>query len=233
MTLETTTESQLRSRESVLGRLRSLPYFDTVTDEVLRELVRDCVVKRYRRGQFVFLEGDQTDFYFILIDGVIKFQQHTSYGKSITLAFMYAVETFGDMSLFDQAPVTASARAMTGIQVLLISWSAFMNFITRYPEVSHCIVKNLVGRMKIIQSRFLDLITCPAGQRVIKVLIPLTMQFGKILPLTHQDIADITGTTRETISSKLEVLQSEGIISSRRGKLVILDEEKLKKLELV
>jgi len=233
MTLDAPTEIQSFSKEAVLEKLRLLPYFETVGDQFLLELIKDCPVKRYHRGQFVFMEGDQTNLYFILLDGVIKFQKHTSYGKSITIAFIYAVETFGDMSLFDPGPVTASARAMADIQVLLIPRDAFMGFITRFPDVLHCIVENLVRRLKLLQSRFLDLITCPAEQRIIKILIPLMLQYGRVLPLTHQDIADITGTTRETISRKLEMLQSEGIISSKRGKLTILDEEKLKKLELV
>ena len=110
MTPDTTTEAPRLSKEALLAKLRLLPYFQTVSDQVLLELVQDCVVKRYRRGQFVFLEGDETNLYFILLDGVVKIQQHTSYGKSITLAFMYAVETFGDMSLYDHGPVTASAH---------------------------------------------------------------------------------------------------------------------------
>ena len=105
-------------------------------------------------------------------------------------------------------------------------------FINRNPALADEIIGNIVKRLKAIQDRVLEMLTCSVSERLIKILVPLSFQFGKVLPLTHQDIADLTGTSRETISRKMEMLQDQGVIMTQRGRVVIMDENKLKQLDL-
>ena len=218
--------------DDIVSQVRQMPTWGTLDDAALAELLSQSKVLVYEKGEFLFMEGDAPGDYYLLIHGTVKVMKHNVGGKSVTLAIMRAAETLGDMALHDRNPLTASAEAMDQVTVVVIRSDYVRKSISRNPALADELMGNIVRRLKIIQDRVLEVLTCSVSERIIKILVPLSFQFGKVLPLTHQDIADLTGTSRETISRKMEMLQGQGVIMTRRGRLVILDENKLKQLDL-
>jgi CRP-like cAMP-binding protein len=218
--------------DDIVSQVRKMPAWGTLDDDALRELLSQAKTLVYDKGEFLFMEGDAPGDYYLLIHGTVKVMKHNVGGKSVTLAIMRAAETLGDMALYDRHPLTACAEAMDEVTVVVIKSEYVRKSISRNPALAEELIGNIVGRLKTIQDRVLEVLTCSVSERIIKILVPLSFQFGKVLPLTHQDIADLTGTSRETISRKMEMLQDQGVILTRRGRLVILDENKLKQLDL-
>jgi len=216
----------------IVSQVRRMPAWGMLDDAALGELLSQSKTLVYDKGEFLFMEGDAPGNYYLLIHGTVKVMKHNVGGKSVTLAIMRAAETLGDMALYDHYSLTASAEAMDEVTVVVIKSDYVRKSISRNPALADELIGNIVRRLKIIQDRVLEVLTCSVSERIIKILVPLSFQFGKVLPLTHQDIADLTGTSRETISRKMEMLQEQGVILTRRGRVVILDENKLKQLDL-
>jgi CRP/FNR family transcriptional regulator len=188
-------------------------------------------VRRYRKGELIFLEGDMLTYYYIVLSGVVRVFKQAPDGKSVTLATWPALGTFGDMTLFDERGAGASVDTLTDSDVLLIEREAFRAYARARPEIYPTIMRIIVERLKFIQDRLLDIVTLPVERRLVRVLISLTAQFGNEIPLTHQDIADFAGTCRELVSKRLHQLQSTGALQAKRGRILILDAAKLRKLE--
>jgi len=219
------------SLDDIYSQLTRIPAWEGIALESLTEMLSETKLLGYSKGEFIFMEGDVLDFYYILLHGTVRIVKDDVCGKAVTFAVMQAVETIGEIALFDSGPSTTRAEAMNEVTLLAIRQNAFRKFISENPSIASELTSNVVKRLKVIQDRLMELLTCSIDKRFVKVLIPLSFQFRKVLPLTHQDIADLMGVTRETISRKIEALQSQGIIATqKRGKIVILDENKLRQL---
>ena len=188
-------------------------------------------VRRYRKGEIIFLEGDLLTYYYVVLSGVVRVFKQAPDGKSVTLATWPALGTFGDMTLFDDRGAGASVDAMTDSDVLLIERESFRAYARAKPETYATIMRIIVGRLKFLQDRLLDIVTLPVERRLVRVLLSLITQFGHEIPLTHQDIADFAGTCRELVSKRLHQLQGTGVLQAKRGRIIILDEERLHQME--
>ena len=185
-------------------------------------------VRRYRKGQMIFLEGEVLTCYYILLKGSVKVFKQALDGKTVTLATWPAIGTFGDMNLVDQRGAGASVEALTDVEVLVIERGIFVAYIRQHPEVYDAIMRSIVERLRFLQERLLEIVSLPVEQRLVRILLSLSEQFGKEVPLTHQDIADLAGICRELVSRKLHQLQATGAVLAKRGRIVITDDEQLR-----
>lgn len=134
------------------------------------------------------------------------------------------------MAVFENRPYPASAQAVEESTILGIRRQDFVGFLTRRPEVALRIVSVLSGRLRMASDRLRDLASERVEQRIARVLLMLSSRLGPQLPFTRQDIADMAGTTTETAIRFLSGLNERKITRSVRGRIVILDELKLKML---
>jgi CRP-like cAMP-binding protein len=188
-------------------------------------------VRHYRKGEIILLEGDLLTYYYVVLSGVVRVFKQAPDGKSVTLATWPALGTFGDMTLFDERGAGASVDSLTDSDVLLIERENFRAYAREKPETYATIMRIIVGRLKFIQDRLLDIVTLPVERRLVRVLLSLTAQFGQEIPLTHQDIADFAGTCRELVSKRLHQLQGTGVLQAKRGRIIILDEARLRQMD--
>jgi len=137
---------------------------------------------------------------------------------------------FGEVATFENKPYPASAQAVVETKVVGIKRGDFLSFLTSRPQVALRIINVLGGRLRDAQSRLRDLAGERVEQRLASVLLMLSAKLGLTLPFTRQEIADMTGTTIETAIRVMSHLKDRGIIRSVRGKVIILDKEKLKLL---
>jgi CRP/FNR family transcriptional regulator len=137
---------------------------------------------------------------------------------------------FGEVAVFENKPYPASAQAVIETKVLSINRDDFLKFLTNRPQVALRIINVLGGRLRDAQNRLRDIAGERVEQRIAGVLLMLASKFGFTLPFTRQEIADMTGTTIETAIRVMSSFRERKIIRSTRGKIIIIDNEKLRLL---
>jgi CRP/FNR family transcriptional regulator len=204
--------------------------FSSLNEAELAELSRLAIERSFRPDEFVFWEGDAPDYFYVVVEGRIKIAKYSSSGKEFIIAFFGPGEMFGEVAVFEVKPYPASAQAVADTRVLAIKKDAFLSFLATRPQVALEIINVLGGRLRDAQSRLKDLAGERVEQRIAMTLLMLSSKLGLTLPFTRQEIANMAGTTTETAIRVTSQLKERGIIRSVRGKIIILDETKLRLL---
>lgn len=216
--------------ESKVKVLGSSPIFSGLSDDELKALVDLSVERRFQADEFIFWDGDAPEQFYIVTEGNVKAVKHSSQGKEFIISFFGPGEMFGEVAVFENRPYPASAQATTDTEVLGIKGADFLTFLAARPQVALRIIGILGGRLRDAQTRLRDLAGERVEQRLASVLVMLSAKLGPTLPFTRQEIADMVGTTTETAIRIMSQLKSRGIVSSVRGKVTIVDEQKLRLL---
>jgi len=212
------------------GILKRSLIFSSLNNDELAELSRLALERNFRADEFVFWEGNDPDYFYIVVEGRVKVIKHSSSGKEFIIAFFDPGEMFGEVAVFENKPYPASAQVVTDTKTLGIKKGDFLAFLSTRPQVALSIIDVLGGRLRDAQGRLKDLAGERAEQRLAQTLLMLSSKLGSTLPFTRQEIADMAGTTTETAIRITSQLKDRGIISSVRGKVIILDETKLRLL---
>jgi len=210
--------------------LRQSLIFSSLSRDELAELSALAVPRSFESGEFVFWEGDAPEWFYLVAEGRVKVVKHSSSGKEFIIAFFGPGEMFGEVAVFEDKPYPASAQAIAETKVLGIKRRDFLSFLADRPQVALRIISVLGGRLRDAQSRLKDLAGERVEQRLAQTLLMLSAKLGSTLPFTRQEIADMAGTTTETAIRVMSRLKQGKIIRSVRGKIIILDEMKLRLL---
>jgi len=210
--------------------LRSSSIFSSLNDDELGELADLSIERSFVSNEFIFWDGDAPDWLYIVAEGKVKVIKHSSLGKEFIIAFFGPGEMFGEVAVFENKPYPASAQAVVKTKVVGIKTDEFLPFLANRPQVALRIISVLGGRLRDAQGRLRDLAGERVEQRLVSVLLMLSAKLGLTLPFTRQEIADMAGTTTETAIRVTSHLKDRGVIRSVRGKVIILDEEKLRLL---
>ena len=216
-----------RDKVQVLGQSF---IFSTLNNDELAELASLTIERSFVPDEFIFWDGDAPDWFYIVAEGKVKVLKYSSSGKEFIIAFFGSGEMFGEVAVFENKPYPASAQAAAKTRVLGIKREDFLSFLAHRPEMALRIINVLGGRLRDAQSRLRDLAAERVEQRLARTLLMLSSKLGSTLPFTRQEIADMAGTTTETASRVMSRLKDGGIIRSVRGKVIVLDEEKLRLL---
>ncbi len=204
--------------------------FSSLNEDELAELAGLAIERSFVPGEFIFWDGDAPEWFYIIAEGRVKVVKHSSLGKEFIIAFFGSGEMFGEVAVFEDKPYPASAQAVAETKVLGIKREDFLSFLAHRPQVALRIISVLGGRLREAQSRLKDLAGERVEQRLAQTLLMLSAKLGSTLPFTRQEIADMAGTTTETAIRFMSRLKDGGIIRSTRGKIIILNETKLRLL---
>jgi len=210
--------------------IKSSSIFSSLNDEELNELAGLAVDRSLTSNEFVFWDGDVPEWFYIIAEGKVKVLKHSSSGREFIIAFFGPGEMFGEVAVFENKPYPASAQAVTDTKVIGVKKDDFLSFLANRPQVALKIISVLGGRLRDAQSRLRDFAGERVEQRLASVLLMLSTKLGLTIPFTRQEIADMTGTTIETAIRTMSNLRERKIIRSGRGKVIILDKEKLRLL---
>ena len=210
--------------------LRDSSIFSSLNDDELGELADLSIERSLMPNEFIFWDGDAPDWFYIVAEGKVKVLKHSSLGKEFIIAFFGPGEMFGEVAVFENKPYPASAQAVTETKVVGIKREDLLSFLANRPQVALRIINVLGGRLMDAQGRLKDLAGERVEQRLASVLLMLSAKLGLTLPFTRQEIADMAGTTTETAIRVMSHLKDREIIRSVRGKVIILNEEKLRLL---
>ena len=210
--------------------LRGSSIFSSLNDDELGELADLSIEHRFMPNEFIFWDGDAPEWLYIIAEGKVKVLKHSSSGREFVIAFFGPGEMFGEVAVFENKPYPASAQAVTETKVVGVKRDKFLSFLANHPQIALRIIAVLAGRLRDAQGRLRDLAGERVEQRLASVLLMLSAKLGLTLTFTRQEIADMAGTTIETAIRVMSHLRDRGIIRSVRGKVIILNEEKLRLL---
>jgi len=210
--------------------LRKSSIFSSLSDDELGELVDLSIERSFTPNESIFWDGDAPEWFYIIAEGKVKIIKHSSLGKEFIIAFFGPDEMFGEVGVFENKPYPASAQAVVETKAVGIKREDFLSFLANRPQVALKIISILGGRLRDAQGRLRDFAGERVEQRLVSVLLMLSAKLGLTLPFTRQEIADMVGTTTETAIRVMSHLKDRGIIRSVRGKVIILNEEKLRLL---
>ena len=210
--------------------LRDSSIFYSLNDDELSELAELSIERSFMSNEFIFWDGDAPEWFYIIAEGKVKVLKHSSVGKEFIIAFFGPGEMFGEVAVFENKPYPASAQTVAETKVVGIKREDFLSFLANRPQVALGIINVLAGRLRDAQGRLRDLAGERVEQRLANVLLMLSAKLGSTLPFTRQEIAEMVGTTTETAIRVMSNLKDRRIIRSVRGKVIILDEEKLRLL---
>ena len=220
--------------ETSAGLLRSVPLFADLEREELERFSQVAVPRAIPAGTRVFHEGDSSDACYIVREGSFRVTREHSDGRAITLATLGPGEVFGELAMLDGDTRSASAEALTDGELLALPANDVRNLLARHPEISVKLVAALVRRLREANERISRQSFQTVPSRVAGVLSQLVAETtsgsegGEVtIRMNQADLAQLAGTSRESVSRFLADLERAGIVRSGRGRVTVLDAEKL------
>jgi CRP/FNR family cyclic AMP-dependent transcriptional regulator len=207
--------------------LRSIRLFHSLTDEELLGISTKVVIREFSKNEIILHEEDSNDFMYVVLFGKVKVVKATEEGKEIILAIHHSNELFGEVSLIDGKTSPATVLATENSLVAIISKSDFYALLNE-RKVLDTLLGILCERLRESWKMIHILNSKNAMQRIKMLLVILSYNKGEKTPdglvinykLTHQDIADMAGLTRETVTRVLDKLQKDGDIAVLKNKFI-------------
>ncbi|MCH7723342.1 MAG: Crp/Fnr family transcriptional regulator [Bacteroidetes bacterium] len=218
--------------------LSSVPIFSDLNSSTLQKVSDLGSVKFYPKNSVIFSEEEDGTALFVIISGKVKVcrtsKEDTS--KEVIFSILNPSDFFGEMALLDGLNRSANVIAMEDSQLFLIQRSDFLELLHNYPEVSIALLQELTQRLRASSMKVKALSLKDAEGKVATVLLQLADDVGKIkhgiveidkLPFQHE-LANMAGTSRETISRTLHSFAKKGLVELEGSKLRIINYEKFK-----
>lgn len=215
--------------------LRNTPIFQEVLDEQLQALANIAIPQTYKKGETLFLEGDEGTGFFIIKSGRIKIFKVASAGKEQILHIFGADEHFAEVPTFDGGKFPASAAALENSEVVFIPRTAFLMVLQQHPRLAIAILGTFARHLRKLTNLVDSLSFQEVPQRLAKYLLNLSNRQGNTdivqLDLPKGQLAALLGTIPETLSRSFYKLSQEGIIEINTTKIRLCDREKLIEIE--
>lgn len=205
--------------------------FQGVEPAAIAELALQLQPANFGPGQVIFMEGETGDQLFLLVEGKVKIGRRSTDGRENLLAIMGPSDMFGELSVFDPGPKTSSATAITAVRTLAMSRDALRGWILDRPELSEQLLRVLARRLRRTNDQLADLIFTDVAGRVAKLLLQLAARFGRQErggvrvrhDLTQEEIAQLVGSSRETVNKALTDFAQRGWITMK-GRTVLIED---------
>ena len=222
------------------GFLRNVPIFADLEEKSLEKIVKLGTRQKYKKGNIVVLEQESGAALFVIITGKVKVVRMDEDGREVILSMFGPGEFFGEMALLDGMARSASVVATVRSELFMIHRREFLDLLHEFPTVAISLLAELAMRLRKADMQIKSLSLKDAAGRVANVLLMLAddlgiFRKGKVeiedLPL-QQDIANMAGTSRETVSRMLHQFAQEGHISLKGNTLTITEYEAFRKMFL-
>ncbi|MBS4537633.1 Crp/Fnr family transcriptional regulator [Clostridium sp. D2Q-11] len=209
---------------------RKVSIFSILQEEQLAEVTDKINIKKFKKGEMLFFEGDISDKLFLINKGKIKAFRYTKDGKEQIIYILAEGDFIGDMSLIKEGEFKFNAEAMEDSNVCILTKDDFDKILLNNPDIALKILKVIHERVANLEDQIQRLGTKDIESRLAGLLLSLIKDFGTPMdtiveldiPLSREDMANYIGSTRETVSRKLSSLQDEGIIELIGNKKIII-----------
>jgi len=217
--------------------LKQIPLFASLKDEELEAINQLSLNKKCPKDTVILLEDEEGDTLFIIIEGKVKVTTFSESGKEVIFSLLNEGDFFGDMSLLDGKPRSATIISIEDSELRLIRRHDFTKLIQKHPGIALKLLEELTSRLRKADERIESLALLDVTGRIAGILLQLANERGekskdslliKARP-THQELANMAGTTRETVTRVLKQLETKKYISMDGKDITILDPENFKR----
>jgi CRP-like cAMP-binding protein len=220
--------------------LRYVPIFADLDDETLNKIFKLGKTRTFEKDSVILMEHETGSAFFVIFSGKVKVYRVSDDGREVILSILSESDFFGEMAILDGLTRSANVTAIEDSEIFIIQRADFLDLMYSHPEVSISLLQELTKRLRAADMKIKSLSLKDVEGKVATVILQLADDIGKIkqgvveiekLPFQH-DLANMAGTSRETISRTLHSFQKRGLIELDGNKLRILNYEKFKELFL-
>jgi CRP-like cAMP-binding protein len=220
----------------ILWHLRKIPMFGAVSPAKLQDLVPTVELREIPRRQVIYLPGDPGDKVFFINGGRVKTSKVTRDGKELTLAYRGAGQIFGELAVVDGSPREEMAEAMKNAIITELPVDVFKELLYADAKLCFQFMAELGRRRKQLETKLEHLVFKDVQAKLAALLLELGEEYGQEneegvligLKITHQEMANLIGSTRETISLTLAQFKKRGLLDMNGRAVILLDHEGLK-----
>lgn len=218
-----------------INLLKELP------EDELQFIARCSRMGKYKKGEVIYFQGDPATHVYFLKEGRIKISIFSSEGREVTLAILERGEIFGEVSLSGIEKSDTQAQALQDTIICAIKRDDFFSVLKRNIDLSLKVTQFIGFRKHQIERKLEDLVFKDVPTRLALLLLSLSDQYGEKthneiklnIILSHQELANLIGSTRETISAFLSQWKKEGIVDSKGRNIILLQENTLQQIAQV
>ncbi len=220
--------------ESILAQV---PLFSHLPDEGLDELGGKLQRRRFEREQIIFHKNDPGSTLYIIISGKVKIVLPSAEGEAVLVALLSTGDFFGELSLFDGEPRSATSIASEPTDILTLDQEDLFEYLRGNPNAAEEIFSELSLRLRRTDELLSDAAFCNLSTRLSKRILDLAERYGQPneegntrinMRLRQQDLADMVGATRESVNKMLKTYKLKNLLSIKSGYITILDEGALR-----
>ncbi len=213
-----------------------VPIFSDLPEETIEKISQVGFRRTYKKDSIILMEDEVGGALFIIVNGKVKVTRTSNDGREVILNILTESDIFGEMALLDGQTRSATVSALENSELFIIQRNQFLEFLKEHPEISIALMQELSKRLRSADMQIKSLSLKDAEGKVATVILQLANDIGKIrqgiveiekLPL-QQDLANMAGTSRETISRTLHSFVKKGLIELEGSKLRIFNYEKFK-----
>jgi CRP/FNR family transcriptional regulator len=228
------------SEKSKFWYLKNVNIFEGMPDSEMDRIARLSSMKTAKKHQIIYFPDEPSSSIFFLKEGYVKISRVSEDGKEIILDIIGPGEVFGEMSLIDEGQSGRNEIAEAVVEVLIcaINKRDFEEMVKKNPELNFQITKRIGAKLRKIEERVSEMAFKDVRRRLASFLIRYAEEFGKIQKgvisvksfLSHQEIAFLIASARQTVTTELNELKSLGIIDFSHKTFIIKNMQKLKQI---
>jgi CRP-like cAMP-binding protein len=214
-----------------LELLHTIPAFSRLDADQLDLLAKKVGSQSFERGEIIFHQGSLGSTLYIIVSGQVRIYTISEAGQELALTIFKDGDFLGELALLDRLPRSASAQAMRLTTMLTLHRAAFLETLEACPPIAAAVLEAMAARLRQTTVYAGQLNSLSAPRRVVRQLLSLAAQHGisegdttRIdLRLTQDDLASLSGTTRETVNRVLGLLRDQRLIRLERAQVSILN----------
>ena len=216
--------------------LQHIPLFQGMSAEQLQQIHHHSVERSYPKGAFIFFEGDPGEGLHFVISGKVKIVKGSDDGREHTIKIMQPGDVFAEVLLFTSLPYPATAVAAENSRIGMIKNSELEKLILTNNQLALQLIKSLSQRLLYAQRKIKDLALSDVLSRTAETLLSLARDHGQrnetgqitiLVDMPRQELANLVGTTRESVTRTLSAMKRDGLVDFDGRRVILLKPEKL------
>lgn len=219
----------VQSAASKIWYLKRVNLFKGISKEEMEQMAKMVEEKTFRKKELIYLPGEPGRHVYLLKKGVVKISKTTPDGRELTLAFLKPGEIFGELEAVGETTRDTQAEAHSDLLICVLRRENLLKMVEMKPQLGIQLSKLIGFRRQVIENRLENLIFRTVPQRLASLLLELGREFGEpsgnttkiTLPLTHQDLANLIGSARPTLTDALNDFKARGFVEVS-GKTIIV-----------
>jgi CRP/FNR family cyclic AMP-dependent transcriptional regulator len=214
----------------IASLLAANPFFAGLARTTLDRIAGICRPQHLAARAVLFLKGDESDGLYAIRRGLIRIGTTDDLGQQMTMNLLGAGDVFGEIALLDGRSRTADAVALESTEMFFLPRRDFVGLVEGEPAIAQHLIELLCARLRDLIERMEETTFLPAETRLARRILALAIDYGREIHASQEELASLTGVTRETVNRQLQSWKRSGILSLGRGRLVIHDLDDVRRL---